>query len=108
MLSLGWSNPTPWDTPRECSEAELQRKIDALAQSIEDMSNAVFNIHVPPYGTGLDQAPELDENMTPKAAQMAAVGSTAVRDAILKYQPLLSLHGHIHESRGVQQIGRTT
>ena len=108
MLSLGWSNPTPWDTPRECSEAELAAKIDALAQSIEDMGNAVFNIHVPPYGTGLDEAPELDENMTPKAAQMAAVGSTAVRDAILKYQPLLSLHGHIHESRGVQQIGRTT
>lgn len=108
MLSLGWSNPTPWDTPRECSEEELAAKIDALAEQIEDMENAIFNIHVPPYGTGLDEAPALDENMTPQAGKTASVGSTAVRDAILKYQPLLSLHGHIHESKGVQKLGRTT
>jgi Icc-related predicted phosphoesterase len=30
-----------------------------------------------------------------------------VRDAILEYQPMLSLHGHIHESRGTQKLGRT-
>lgn len=108
MLSVGWSNETPWDTPRECSEEELAGKIDVLAAHIEDMDNAIFNIHVPPYGTGLDEAPELDANMKPQAGMMAAVGSTAVRDAILKYQPLLSLHGHIHESRGVQKLGRTT
>jgi Icc-related predicted phosphoesterase len=38
---------------------------------------------------------------------MKPVGSTAVRDAILEYQPLLTLHGHIHESRGVQRLGKT-
>lgn len=107
MLSIGWSNETPWDTPRECSEEELESKIDALAAEIEDMENAIFNIHVPPYGTGLDEAPELDADMKPQAGMMAPVGSTAVRDAILEHQPLLSLHGHIHESRGVQQLGRT-
>jgi uncharacterized protein len=106
MLSLGWSNPTPWHTPRECSEEELGVKIDALAGQIEDMEGAIFNIHVPPYGTGLDDAPELDEHQNP-AAVTAAVGSTAVRDAILSHQPLLSLHGHIHESRGAQKLGRT-
>jgi uncharacterized protein len=107
LLSLGWSNPTPWHTPRECSEEELRSKIDALAAEIEDMPNAIFNIHVPPYGTGLDEAPELTDDQRPSAAVTAAVGSTAVREAILEYQPLVSLHGHIHESRGVQKLGRT-
>jgi uncharacterized protein len=109
MLSVGWSNETPWDTPRECSERELAEKIAALADQIEDMENAIFNIHVPPYGTGLDNAPELEDATTVRRGGgiMKAVGSTAVRDAILEYQPLLSLHGHIHESRGIQKLGRT-
>jgi uncharacterized protein len=109
MLSLGWANETPWDTPRECPEGELAAKIAALADQIEDMDNAIFNIHVPPYGTGLDSAPELEDATTVKRGGgiMKAVGSTAVRDAILEYQPLLSLHGHIHESRGSQKLGRT-
>jgi uncharacterized protein len=109
MLSVGWSNPTPWDTPRECSEEELAQKIDGLAERIEDMDNAIFNIHVPPYGTGLDAAPELEEGTRLKRGGtiMKPVGSIAVRDAILKHQPLLSLHGHIHESRNMQRLGRT-
>jgi Icc-related predicted phosphoesterase len=109
MLSVGWSNHTPWDTPRECSEEELESRIDALAEQVEDMENAIFNIHVPPFGTGLDDAPELDENLKPVQGGnvMKPVGSTAVRDAILKHQPLLALHGHIHESRGIQKLGRT-
>lgn len=107
MLSLGWSNPTPWHTPRECPEEELRGKIDVLAAQIKDMPNAIFNIHVPPHGTGLDEAPELTDDQRPSTVVTAAVGSTAVREAILEYQPLLSLHGHIHESRGVQKLGRT-
>jgi Icc-related predicted phosphoesterase len=110
MLSLGWSNETPWDTPRECSEDELAAKIAALADQIEDVENAIFNIHVPPYGTGLDNAPELEESGTKVkrgGSILKPVGSTAVREALLQYQPLLSLHGHIHESRGVQKLGRT-
>jgi len=109
MLSLGWSNETPWDTPRECSEEELAGKIAALTDQIQDMENAIFNIHVPPYGTGLDNAPELEDGTKVKrgGSIMKAVGSTAVREAILEHQPLLSLHGHIHESRGMQKLGRT-
>jgi Icc-related predicted phosphoesterase len=38
---------------------------------------------------------------------MKPVGSTAVREAITRYQPLLSVHGHIHESKGVAKLGRT-
>jgi Icc-related predicted phosphoesterase len=109
MLSVGWANPTPWDTPRECGEEELAEKIRVLADRVERMETAIFNIHVPPYGTGLDVAPELEEGNRVKRGGtiQAAVGSTAVRDAILEYQPLLSLHGHIHESRGMQKLGRT-
>jgi Icc-related predicted phosphoesterase len=108
MLSIGWSNETPWDTPRETSEEELAKKIAALAEQIEDMESAVFNIHVPPYGSGLDNAPELRSATTMRrGGLMKAVGSTAVRDAILEYQPMLSLHGHIHESRATQKLGRT-
>jgi Icc-related predicted phosphoesterase len=110
MLSLAWSNRTPWDTPRECTEEELAEKIRVLAEQIEDMDRAIFNIHVPPYGTGLDTAPELEDGARLKrgGAITGPVGSTAVRDAIIEYQPLLSLHGHIHESRGTQKLGRTT
>jgi len=55
------------------------------------------------------EAPAVDENLNVKDAgrSLIPVGSTAVRDVILKYQPLLSLHGHIHEAKGTARIGRT-
>ncbi|MGA2460999.1 MAG: metallophosphoesterase [Candidatus Bathyarchaeia archaeon] len=111
MVSSGWSNPTPWKTPRECSEEDLAAKLDAMTSKVQDMSNCIFNLHVPPYDTGLDTCPKLDENLKPVYAgseiMMISAGSTAVRNAIEKYQPLLGLHGHIHESRGFIKIGQT-
>jgi Icc-related predicted phosphoesterase len=109
LASMGWTNPTPWNTFREAPEDVLAGKIDAVVSSIPDMSRAVFNFHAPPYGTGLDEAPALDENMRPihGGAVMKPVGSTAVKAAIQKYQPILSVHGHIHESKGVLRLGRT-
>jgi Icc-related predicted phosphoesterase len=109
LVSMGWTNPTPWDTFREAPEEELARKIEAVASQIPDMERAIFNFHAPPYGTGLDEAPELDSTLRPThgGAVMKAVGSTAVRDAILTHQPMLSVHGHIHESRGIKRLGRT-
>ena len=109
LASMGWTNPTPWNTFREAPEDVLTTKIDAVVSQIPDMSRAVFNFHAPPYGTGLDEAPALDENMRPThgGAVMKPVGSTAVRAAILKYQPMLSVHGHIHESKGVKKMGQT-
>jgi Icc-related predicted phosphoesterase len=109
MISMGYTNPTPWDTHREASEPELAARIDAVAAQVPDMHRTIFNFHAPPYGTGLDEAPELDATMRPThgGAVMKPVGSTAVRDAILRYQPPLSVHGHIHESRGVAKVGRT-
>jgi uncharacterized protein len=109
LISMGWTNPTPWDTFREAPEPELAAKIEAMASRVPDMGRAIFNFHAPPYGTGLDEAPALDATLRPihGGAVMKPVGSTAVRDAITKHQPMLSVHGHIHESRGVKKMGRT-
>jgi len=109
LVSMGWTNPTPWNTYREAPEDELAAKIEVLAGLVPDMSRAIFNFHAPPYGTGLDEAPALDDTLRPMhgGAVMKAVGSTAVRDAILKHQPMLSVHGHIHESRAIKRLGRT-
>jgi Icc-related predicted phosphoesterase len=109
LVSMGWTNPTPWDTYREAPEEELAAKIEAVAGLVPDMGRAIFNFHAPPYGTGLDEAPALDENLRPMhgGVVMKPVGSVAVRDAILKHQPLLSVHGHIHESRATKKMNRT-
>jgi uncharacterized protein len=109
LISMGWTNPTPWDTFREAPEDELAAKIEAIAAQVPDMERTIFNFHAPPYGTGLDDAPALDATLRPThgGAVMKPVGSTAVRDAIKKHQPLLSVHGHIHESRGIKRMGRT-
>ncbi|MEP7023704.1 MAG: metallophosphoesterase [Actinomycetota bacterium] len=109
LISMGWTNPTPWDTFREAPEEELAVKIEAITSQIPDMGRAIFNFHAPPYGTGLDEAPALDSSLRPThgGVAMKAVGSTAVRDAILAHQPMLSVHGHIHESRGIKRMGRT-
>lgn len=109
LVSMGWTNPTPWDTFREEPEEALATRIEAVVSQIPDMERAIFNFHAPPYGTGLDEAPQLDENLRPTlgGAAMKPVGSTSVRDAILAHQPMLSVHGHIHESRGIKRMGRT-
>ena len=109
LASMGFTNPTPWDTFREAPEEDLARRIEAVVSQVPDMGRAIFNFHAPPYGSGLDEAPALDESMRPihGGAVMKPVGSTAVREAILRHQPMLSVHGHIHESRGVRKIGRT-
>ncbi|HXT38050.1 MAG TPA: metallophosphoesterase [Chloroflexota bacterium] len=109
MISTGWANRTPWNTDRELDEADLGAKIEAMATGLPSTTGWVFNLHCPPHKSGLDDAPELDADMRPKYAGhiLAAVGSTAVRAAIEKYQPQVSLHGHIHEGRGTSKIGRT-
>jgi len=111
ILTTGWSNVTPWKTERECGEEELRRKILGMIEQLADPNASIFNIHVPPHGTALDQCPELDEDLRPvhKGGNpvMASAGSTAVRELIESYQPALGLHGHIHEGRGITRLGRT-
>ncbi len=111
MLSCGHANPTPWNSPREMPEDDLAAHLELLVSDLEDPARSVFNLHVPPKGTALDQAPELDESLKPVvrggAIAMAPAGSASVRALIERYQPLVALHGHIHESRGMTKIGRT-
>jgi Icc-related predicted phosphoesterase len=111
MISLGWSNPTPWNTPRECSEDELAQRIDTLMMQVKRPDALVMNLHVPPFMSGLDDAPELNADFKVQSnlgqTRFKPVGSTAVRAAIERYQPLLGLHGHIHEAHASCKIGRT-
>src|SRR5256884_5112522 len=109
MISSGWANPTPWHTYREAPEEELTRRMEPMLRDIKDMSRAIFNFHPPPFGTSLDEAPALDENLKPLHGGRALrhVGSTAVREAIRIHLPPLSLHGHIHGGQGITPIGKT-
>jgi uncharacterized protein len=111
MISCGTSNPTPWDTPREAPEDALAAMIEAEAAALTGSERAIFNLHVPPKDTPIDQAVLLDHELRPVMQSgspvIGGVGSSAVRAAIERHQPLLSLHGHVHESRGEARIGRT-
>jgi len=111
MITSGTTNHTPWNSPREVDEDVLEKKFSAMADKVRDMKSAIFNIHVPPIDTPIDKAPRIDANLkiVVKAGniEMISAGSTACRAAIIKYQPLLGLHGHIHESRGIVKLGRT-
>ncbi len=109
MASSGWTNPTPWDTHREESEESLLERIEAVVSQVRNPHNAVFNLHAPPYGSGLDEAPELTADLRPAYAgrSLVAVGSKAVMQIIDKYQPMLSLHGHIHEGKGTRKYKKT-
>lgn len=111
MVSFGYSNQTPWHTPRELDEGEIYARLRRLSDQLEEPRRAIFNVHVPPYESSLDTAFEVDEELryVTKGGRPheVATGSRAVRQVIEETQPLLSLHGHIHESRGVTTIGRT-
>lgn len=112
LLVLGISNKTPWNCPRDLEEAEIRNIIEELTAKVADPTNCIFSIHIPPFCSGLDVAPKLDENLRPVLGPGGGAityhcGSTAVREAIEKHQPIAGLHGHIHESRGLSQVGRT-
>jgi hypothetical protein len=109
MISSGWSNITPWHTFREEEEDKLRLRYEAMISQLKDVKNSVFNFHVPPYGSTLDEAPELTADLRPKygGRSIIPVGSRAGRAVIEAYQPLLGLFGHIHEARGTTRIGRT-
>ncbi|TMD43037.1 MAG: metallophosphoesterase [Chloroflexi bacterium] len=104
MISFDYANPTPWHTPREWSEEEYYEHVKASASTLKNVQNALFMIHVPPFDTGIDTAPELDKTMRPKVTMgdvlRVPVGSTGVRKAIQELQPLVTVHGHVHEAGG--------
>ncbi len=111
MMSFGYSNPTPWNSPRELSEEELKVRMTAIAGKMSYNGVSIFNLHVPPFDTPIDQAPKLDASLKPIVeggqVAMAGCGSKAVRSLIETYQPTLGLHGHVHEGAGATRIGKT-
>jgi uncharacterized protein len=111
MMSCGFANPTPWHSPREMPEDQLRVHLDRLAAQLDDPSRSVFNVHVPPIRTSIDTAPVVSADLAPViqggSVLMGSAGSEAVRGVIETYQPLVALHGHIHESRGIAKLGRT-
>ncbi|HEX7301008.1 MAG TPA: hypothetical protein VF257_18570 [Solirubrobacteraceae bacterium] len=114
LVSVGYSNPTPWDTPREVPEPRLRELIEAAVEQADDPRRALFNIHPPPRDTGLGRCPELDTSTDPPRPVRVSgelvytdAGSSAVRDSLLAHQPLVGLHGHIHESRAAAKLGAT-
>jgi uncharacterized protein len=112
MISCGDSTPTPWDSPREVTEDAYAARLDELIATLDGPGEGIFNLHVPPYDTPLDLAPSLDAERRVRYTaagdmRMGPVGSHAVRAAIERAQPVASLHGHVHESRGRARIGRT-
>jgi uncharacterized protein len=110
MISWGYANPTPWHTFREQDEQQLAHAYARMADQLEHPERAVFNLHPPPHGTQLDEAPALDEDLRVQAVlgqvKYVPVGSTAVREVELEREPLLGLHGHIHESSGIRRLGK--
>ncbi len=111
MISSGYANMTPWRAPRDIPDEKLEEILEGIAAQLERPDTSIFSLHAPPYNTPIDLAPQLDNTLKPVIAGgeivMSHVGSKAVRKMIEKYQPLLGLHGHIHESKGVVRIGKT-
>ena len=111
MLACAFTNPTPWKTPRELTEEELYAKLSALVREVSVPSRCIFNIHAPPHASGLDMCQQIGADFRPifihGQPAMTSAGSTSVRRVIEETQPLLGLHGHIHESRGSATIVRT-
>ena len=111
VVGLSNANLTPWLCARDVEEQELARKLDEITAMIQKPEQTIAVIHVPPFSSGLDTCPDLDKNLKiiTQGGQvvMKSAGSPAVKAFIEKVQPMLSLHGHIHESPGHFHNGRT-
>jgi Icc-related predicted phosphoesterase len=111
MITSGYSNITPWDSPREMPEEQMLARLKGMSTAVTDPENLIAVVHPPPFDTLLDQAPAIDGDFVVEleggSPRLVPVGSTAVRSFIEASQPLLGLHGHVHESRAAESIGRT-
>jgi uncharacterized protein len=114
LVTIGYSTPTPWETPREKTDPEIGEVIDKVVSDVADPERAVFNFHCPPLDSSLDTCLKLDASVWPPTPVIErgqpvyyGAGSQAVADSLERYQPTVGLHGHIHESRGATKYGRT-
>ena len=111
MVSLGYSNRTPFNSPRELDEPDMREKLRALTEKLSYPGKSIFNLHCPPVSSGLDRVPKLTDDLRVDMSygdqSMTDAGSVAVREYIELLQPMLALHGHCHESRGKAMLGGT-
>ena len=93
IAGLGYSNPTPFNTPGEYSETQIAERLTPFAP----LKPLVLICHCPPKDTDLD-------GLKPGAH----FGSTAIREFIDAYEPVRFFCGHIHECEGRHvMLGRT-
>jgi Icc-related predicted phosphoesterase len=93
IAGLGYSSPTPFHTPGEYGENEIERRLEPFAE----LAPLVLICHAPPYGSTLDRIRDGLHG-----------GSTAVRDFLASHQPAYFFCGHIHEAAGVRETIGTT
>jgi Icc-related predicted phosphoesterase len=96
ICGFGGSNPTPFNTPLEFDEIEIYDQVHRVMEGIKDHKVTLLVTHAPPLNTKTDLLPSGDH-----------VGSESIRKVIEEFQPILNVCGHIHESRAMDEIGKT-
>ena len=96
VFGVGGSTPTPFNTPTEYTEQEIDAFLYIAYEEIKNVSHKILVSHTPPFGTKVDIVGRGDH-----------VGSKVIREFIEKEQPELCLTGHIHEARNIDKIGKT-
>ncbi|MCP5002473.1 MAG: serine/threonine protein phosphatase [Planctomycetes bacterium] len=96
IFGVGGSNLTPFQTPTEFGESEIEAFLHNGYEKVKEARWKIMVPHSPPYGTKIDEI-----------GNGAHVGSTSVREFILKHKPDISVCGHIHEAIGTQKLGST-
>jgi len=95
FIGLGGSNPTPFNTPFELSEEEIEKTLEEMvcsAENADECGTIVLLTHAPPHGAR-DELP------------FGHVGSTAIQKFVDRVD--LIVCGHIHEAKGLEQVGKT-
>ncbi len=95
FIGFGGSNPTPFNTPFELSEEEIEKALEGMvcsAEKAEDGRTIVLLTHAPPHGAR-DKLP------------FGHVGSKAISKFVDRVD--LVICGHIHEAKGIDKIGKT-
>jgi hypothetical protein len=96
FFGISGSPFTPMHTPYEISEEEIKKRAEAGWRDVNSAKWKIFVPHAPPRNTKLD-----------KIFLGKHVGSTAVKEFVEERQPDVLVCGHIHEARGLDELGRT-
>lgn len=111
FVGFGYSNPTPWETPRELSERQIRERLESTSRLMNGHAHKIAVIHVPPFGIGLDLAPEVvrdpDGTFRTIPGNSVPVGSVEVAKFVESEQPLIVASGHCHDSAGYVYAGRS-